>query len=168
MHATMKNIVWNGVSCEICANDQTKLLVSGGSLSSLRLCWLYRLNKIWGLRDHELQMMPLVHPFLWGISQYAILFEVWRRSLSNSFSIFQCSFPNHSSDTSTQFTAVLHPEFLVSCYNFLSYFVSFNNRSRPGISYFRSNFAVFLADSPYAEAIEVVKSRVSLSASLEE
>jgi hypothetical protein len=31
-------------------------------LSSLRLCWFYRLDKIWGLTDHELQMVPMVHP----------------------------------------------------------------------------------------------------------
>jgi hypothetical protein len=39
------------------------------ALCPLRLCWLYRLGKICGLRDHELQILPLGHPFLWGISQ---------------------------------------------------------------------------------------------------
>jgi hypothetical protein len=58
--------------------------------------------------------------------------------------------------------------FLVSCHNFMSYFFSFNNRSRPDISCYRSNIAVFLVDCLYAEAIETVKSRAFLSSSLEE
>lgn len=36
-----------------------------GFQSILRKCWLYGLDKIWGLRDHEMEIAPLVHPFLW-------------------------------------------------------------------------------------------------------
>jgi hypothetical protein len=56
-----------------------------GFLSSLRLCWIYRSDKIWSLRDHVLQVMPLVRPFFvrnfakgpmaWGVtSQFATFF----------------------------------------------------------------------------------------------
>lgn len=30
---------------------------------------LYRLDKIWDLRDHELQMVPVIYPFMWDILQ---------------------------------------------------------------------------------------------------
>jgi hypothetical protein len=65
----------------------------------------------------------------------------------------------------TQFTAVLHPGFLVSCHNFLVLFLYFNSRSRPGRSLFNPDKVIFLVDSLYVEATEAVKSRAALSAS---
>jgi hypothetical protein len=68
----------------------------------------------------------------------------------------------------TQFTAVLHAGFLVSCHHFLIFLSCFNKLSGTGISYFQSKIVVFLVDSLYAEAIGAAKSRAALSASLEE
>jgi hypothetical protein len=67
----------------------------------------------------------------------------------------------------TQFTAVFLAGSLVSCHNFLGYILFFNERVRPGISYFRSKI-VFLVDGLHAEALETAKPHAALSASLEE
>jgi hypothetical protein len=68
----------------------------------------------------------------------------------------------------SRLTATLHAGSLVSCHNFLSLCLCFNNRSRPGQSLFISESVTLLVDSLYAEAIEVVKSGAALSASTPE
>jgi hypothetical protein len=60
----------------------------------------------------------------------------------------------------TQFTAVLHFGSLASCRNILSFFVCFNKRSGPGISYFWSNFVVFLVDRLVAYVYPLPRRRV--------
>jgi hypothetical protein len=71
-------------------------------------------------------------------------------------------------DLLTQLTAVLQAGSLVSCHNFLSLRLGFNSRSRPRISLFLSESVTLLVASLYAEAIEAVKSRTVLSASIPE
>jgi hypothetical protein len=73
---------------------------------------------------------------------------------------------NRLIDFVTQLTAVLHAGSLVSCHNFLSLFFSFNSRSKPGRSLLTSESVTFLVDNLYAEAMEAVKSRATLSASI--
>jgi hypothetical protein len=68
----------------------------------------------------------------------------------------------------TEFTSVFHSESLVSCYNFLILFLYFNSRSRPGRSLFNSDKVILLVDSLYAGAIQAVKARAALSASIPE
>jgi hypothetical protein len=71
-------------------------------------------------------------------------------------------------DFVTQLTAILHAESLVSCHNFLSLCLCFNNQSRPVWSLFMPESVILLVDKLYAEAIEAVKSRTDLSASTPE
>jgi hypothetical protein len=63
-----------------------------------------------------------------------------------------------------QLIAVLYAGYLVSCHNFLSHFLCFNKRSKPGRALFISESVTLLVDSLYAEAIDAVKSRAALSA----
>jgi hypothetical protein len=100
-----------------------------GFLSSQQLRWLYLPDDILGLKDHEWQLVPLVHPCLWGTSQWAILLVV--------LALFASFISHHSSaffrgmrliDFETQLTAFLHPGSLVSCHNFLILFLYFNSR----------------------------------------
>jgi hypothetical protein len=72
----------------------------------------------------------------------------------------------HLIDFVTQLTAVLHAGSLVSCHNFLSLRLCFKSRSRPGVSLFMSESVILLVARQYAEAIEAVKSRSGLSASI--
>jgi hypothetical protein len=65
----------------------------------------------------------------------------------------------------TQFTSVLHPGSLVSCHNFLIFFLYLKRWCRPGISLFKSDKVILFVDSLYADAVEAVKARAALSAS---
>jgi hypothetical protein len=56
----------------------------------------------------------------------------------------------------TQLTAVLHAGSVVSCNNFRSLCLCFNQWSRPGRSLFMSECVNLLVDNLYAEAIETV------------
>jgi hypothetical protein len=104
---------------------------------------LYLLAETLGLKDHEWQSVPLVHSCLRGTSQWAMLPEV----------LLLCLY------------AVLHPGSLVSCHNFLVFFLYLKRRSRPGISLFESDKVILFVDSLYADAIEGVKARAALSVS---
>jgi glucan phosphoethanolaminetransferase (alkaline phosphatase superfamily) len=54
----------------------------------------------------------------------------------------------------TQFTAVLHAGSLVTFFKFLSFFVHFRRRPRPGRSYFRPKFIYFfIVGGLYTEAL---------------
>jgi hypothetical protein len=75
--------------------SHTSHAVWTGFLSNLQLCGLYQSDKIWGLMDHEMQLVPMVHPFLrdftsghtdWGMLSVCYL----------CFPLFKCSFPVHS------------------------------------------------------------------------
>jgi hypothetical protein len=68
-------------------------------------------------------------------------------------------------DFETQFTAVLHPGSLVSCHNFLIFFLLLRRRSRPGILLFNSDKVILYFDILYADATEDLKARTALSAS---
>jgi hypothetical protein len=110
--------------------------------------------------------VPLVHPSLGGISQWAKLPEVWPRSY---LSVSHCSSAFlraiRVTDFVTQFTAILHAGSLVSCHDFRSQCVCFNSRSRTGRSLFKSESVTLLVGSLYVEVVEAVKSRAALSAS---
>jgi hypothetical protein len=95
----------------------------------------------------------------WGVTS-VLLSLVSHRSSAFFRVIHLISFVN-------QFTAILHAGFLVSYHNFLSLCLCFNKRSDPGMS-FISESVTLLVDSLYAEAIEAVKLRVTLSASTPE
>jgi hypothetical protein len=71
-------------------------------------------------------------------------------------------------DLVTQFTAVLHVGSLISCHNFVSFFLRFTRRSRPGSSYIWSKIVVSLVGSTYDKVIEASTSRAALSGSSEE
>jgi hypothetical protein len=63
----------------------------------------------------------------------------------------------------TRLTAALHAGSLVSCHNFLSLCFCFSKWSNPCRSLFMCESVTLLVDSLYAEAIEAVKSRATLS-----
>jgi hypothetical protein len=62
----------------------------------------------------------------------------------------------------TQLTTVLHAGSLVSCHNFRSLCLCFNNRSKTGRLLLRSKRVILLVDSLYADEIEAVKSLAAL------
>jgi hypothetical protein len=65
----------------------------------------------------------------------------------------------------TQLNAVLRTGSRVTCHSFLNLRLCFSRLSRPARSLLRSESAVLLVDSLYAEAIEAIKSLTDLSAS---
>lgn len=68
-------------------------------------------------------------------------------------------------DFSTHLTTVLHAGSLVSCYNFHSLCLCFNNLCKPGSSLISSERVTLLFDNLYPETKEAVKSRTNLSTS---
>lgn len=68
-------------------------------------------------------------------------------------------------DFMTKLAAILKSGALVSCHNFLSCCLCFNNQSKKGTSLFMSKSAILLVSNLYAETIEAVKSCVALSVS---
>jgi hypothetical protein len=69
----------------------------------------------------------------------------------------------------TQLAAILHAGSWVSLHSFSSLCLPFNRRSNPGtLWFFVSENETLLVSSLYAETIEAVKSRTSLSASSSE
>jgi hypothetical protein len=67
--------------------------------------------------------------------------------------------------SATQLTTVLHAGSRVNCSSFLSLCLRFSRLSRPGRVLLMSESVILIADSLYAEAIEAVNSRASISAS---
>jgi hypothetical protein len=123
-----------------------------------QLRWLYLPAEILGLKDHEWQLVPLVHPCLRGASQWAILPEVLPLCLQVLFPTVQVPFFGSCVIAfETQFISILHPAPLVSCHI-----------SLPRRSLFISDKVILLVDSLYADVIEAVKARAALSASTPE
>jgi hypothetical protein len=92
----------------------------------------------------------------WGVTSALLIFDS-HRSSALLWAIRLIAFETH-------LTAFLHAGSLVSCHNFRSLYLCFNNRSKPGRSLLGPKSVILLIDSLYAEAIEAEKPRATLSA----
>jgi hypothetical protein len=130
-------------------------------LSSLRLCWLYRLDKIWPWTADG----PFGPPLF--VTDFAIGHIAWGET--SQFPTSQVLLPGPFSWyfewPSLLPFCMLDPRFLAIIFRAFLYVN--NRRSRASTSYFRSKIVVSLVDILHAEASETAKSRALLSASLE-
>jgi hypothetical protein len=69
--------VWTWASTRVHGFRHTDHVVWPEFPKCQQLRWLYRTDEIWGLKHHEWQLVPLVHPSKGGISQWTIWPEVW-------------------------------------------------------------------------------------------
>jgi hypothetical protein len=123
--------------------------------------WNLRLDKPWiavGAFGPAFYMRDFaMGHIVWSVTA-ALLIFVSRRSIAFLRVI-------RLTDFVTQLNVVFHAEFLFSWHIFYSFCLCFNKWYRQGSSLFMSVSVTLIVDNLYAEAIEAVKSRPTLSAS---